>query len=195
MSTTPQRLTPEQAAAFHEQVAVEPLSEKHRGLIAAFKCHDVIDKFLKNDALQWSREGLTRAWLFLYRGVIVGYMTLSTNIILIDQAERAGLKVVTERKEWPAVLIGMLGVHKDFQGGGRELGDFLLQYAIGQAELVAEIAAAKFIVADVYNDPYALDLYKRNGFTPSRYKDYQGKERIKHWRALNSNPPIEELPG
>src|SRR5438128_8565072 len=122
-------------------------------------------------------------------------MTVSAHISLIDQAERAGLKEVAEGKEWPAGLIGRLGVHKEFQGGGRELGDFLLQYAIGQAELVAEIAAAKFIVADVYSDRYALDLYKRNGFTPSRYKDYQGKERIKHWRVLNSNPPIEELPG
>lgn len=195
MSTTPQQLTPEQAAAFREQVAVELVAEKHLKAIAAFKCHDVIDGFLKNDALQWSREGRSRPWLFVHHGTIVGYVTLSTAVILLDQTERDGLKLTVERTEWPAVLIGMLGVDKDFQGGGRGLGDYLLQFAIGQAQLVAETAAAKFIIADVYNDPYALALYKRNGFTPSRYKDYQNKPRIKHWRALTSNPPIEGLPG
>ncbi len=172
---------------------VELISEKHQGAIQAFECHEVIDRFLRNDALPWMKEGLTRPWLFVHRGRIVGYLTLSTNVIFLDQKERDGLAITTKRTEWPAVLIGMLGVDKDYRGGGRRLGDYLLQYAVGQAQLIAEIAGAKFIVADVYNDPYALAMYERNGFQRSIYKDYQGKPRIKYWRALTSNPSVDQV--
>jgi GNAT superfamily N-acetyltransferase len=192
MSSASQRLTPDQAAAFRQQVAVELIHERHRAAVEAFECHPDIDKYLKNDALQACKDGLSMPWLFVHDGAIAGYVTLSANSIQLQPAEREAAHVVSDRATWPALLIGNLGVDKRYRGGGRRLGDFLLQFAVGQAELVAELAAVKFVYAEVYQDPFAIAMYERNGFVRGTHK-MSGGTHPKFWRAINSNPRVQEL--
>jgi len=186
------RLSAEEAAAFRQQVTVELINEKHNAAVEAFQCHPDIDKYLKTEALQARKDGLSMPWLFVHEGAIAGYVTLSANVIQLQPTEREAVKVLSDRAAWPALLIGNLGVDKQYRGGGRRLGDFLLQFAVGQAELVAEIAAVKFVFAEVYQQPNAIAMYERNGFVRGTHK-MSGGAHPKYWRAMNSNPRVQEL--
>jgi ribosomal protein S18 acetylase RimI-like enzyme len=186
MSSAPQRLTPDQAVAFHEQIAVELIGAKHAKAVEAFECHPEIDKFLKKDALQACIDGLSRPWLFLHEGNIAGYVTLSASTVRLHPDERAKLKIM-DRTEWPALLIGYLGVDKRYRGGGRGLGDKLIEFAVGQAQVVADLAAVKFVVADVNQEAPAVAMYERNGFVRGAHKLNTGATP-RYWLVLPSKP-------
>lgn len=193
MTSAGKHLTPDEVAAFREKVQVELLQEKHQGAIADFTCHLEIDKFLKKDALRAGVEGFSVTWVFVHEGHIVGYVSLANSAVLMADEERTELTINQEWKLWPALLIGYLGVDKRYQGGGRGLGDFLINYAVGEAELLAERSGCKFVVADVYDDEYAIAMYERNGFKRGRHKKYEDQKRPKYWRVLTSNPAIKDM--
>ena len=186
MSSASQRLTPDQAAAFHEQIAVELISAKHVKAVEAFECHPEVDKYLKGFALQARIDGRDRPWLFLHDGNLAGFVTLSASTVKLDPKEREILKIM-DRTEWPALLIGYLGVDKRYQGGGRGIGDKLLEYAVGQAQVVADLIAIKFVVADVNQEEHAIATYERNGFVRGAHKLNTGPTP-RYWRALPSEP-------
>ena|SRR5438093_1392991 len=183
MASTSRRFTPEQVAVLRAEIAVELISKKHEAAAQSFKCHPEIDQYLKEVALQARIDGLSRPWVFLHHDRIAGYVTLSASTIQMAESEREKLKIIKQRVEWPALLIGMLGVDVGYRGLG--LGDLLLEFAIGQAQIVAEMMAVKFVVADVYDEPHAIAVYERNGFTRGAHKMSQGK-RPKFWFALPS---------
>lgn len=65
-------------------------------------------------------------------------------------------------KRYPAVLIGRLGVSKDFKSRniGTELMDFVKYWFVSPLNKTG----CRFIVVDSYNEDAPLKYYKKNGF-------------------------------
>ena len=70
-------------------------------------------------------------------------------------------------RSYPAVLIGKLGVHKDYRNikgeidnTGKQLMDFIKSWFIDGANKTG----CRFIVVDSYNEPRALKYYAKNDF-------------------------------
>ena len=191
MSCAGKQLTLVDAAAFRESVQVQLLRDDHRAALADFDCHPEVNKFLKFEALQAATEGFTVTWLFLHDGAVVAYVGLANASVKLDIAERKGLALNPNWDSWPALLIGYLGVDKRYRGRG--LGDHLLNFALGEAQLLGERVGCKFLVADVFPEEHAIAMYERNGFKRGNWKDYRERKHPKYWRVLTSNPTVAQL--
>ena len=82
-------------------------------------------------------------------------------------------------RSYPAVLIGRLGVHRDFRhikdeadNTGKQLMDFIKSWFIDSANKTG----CRFIVVDSYNEPRALRYYAKNGFESLFSTEEQEKE-------------------
>ena len=85
-------------------------------------------------------------------------------------------------RSYPAVLIGRLGVHKDYRNIegeedniGKQLMDFIKSWFIDGNNKTS----CRFIVVDSYNEPRALRYYAKNGFvglfsSEEQEKDFTG---------------------
>ena len=82
-------------------------------------------------------------------------------------------------RSYPAVLIGRLGVHKDYRNiegeeerTGKQLMDFIKSWFIDGANKTG----CRFIVVDSYNEIGPLKYYTRNEFIPLFSTEEQEKE-------------------
>ena len=69
---------------------------------------------------------------------------------------------IKRSRSYPAVLIGRLGVNKDYKrkGIGVELMDFIKSWFID----LENKTGCRYVVVDSYNEPIALNYYTSNGF-------------------------------
>lgn len=84
-----------------------------------------------------------------------------------------------QMRSYPAVLIGRLGVHKDFRNIENEelrIGDQLMDFIKSWFIDGATKAGCRFIVVDAYNSFKPLRYYRNNGFTELFSTEAQEKE-------------------
>ncbi|MEB2784474.1 hypothetical protein [Algoriphagus persicinus] len=82
-------------------------------------------------------------------------------------------------RSYPAVLIGRLGVHKDFrniEGEEQRLGDQLMDFIKSWFIDSANKTGCRFIVVDAYNEFKPLRYYHSNGFVELFSTEDQEKE-------------------
>lgn len=145
-----------------------------------FDCeHLDLNEFFKNDVLNYSDELLGKTYCFTLDtdpSIIVCAFTVSNDSIKTTQLPNARKKKVTKiiprekhMRSYPAVLIGRLGINKDFrlvpgetERTGKQLMDFIKSWFIDGANKTG----CRFIVVDSYNEPNPLRYYKTNGFEP-----------------------------
>lgn len=91
-----------------------------------------------------------------------------------------------QRKSYPAVLIGRLGVDSKYKGSsvGSQLMDFIKAWFIDPLNKTG----CRFIVVDAYNTDQAITYYLKNDFeflfsTEAQEKEYVGKDENE---ALNT---------
>ncbi len=119
--------------------------------------------FLKEDALEQQIHGLNKTICFLHDGEWVGFASLLSSSIRVEDVpeltDRAGLDVGL--KEFPCVLVGRFGVHKDVQGRG--YGAFMLGWII--AETLETNLGVRFLSLHVDGDnTRARTFWERHGF-------------------------------
>lgn len=82
-------------------------------------------------------------------------------------------------RSYPAVLIGRLGVNKDFRnltGEEKPIGDQLMDFIKSWFIDKGNKTGCRFIVVDAYNSIAPLKYYRRNGFTELFSSEDQEKE-------------------
>jgi len=130
----------------------------------SFDCGvDSINRFLRHQATQWTRKGLSSCWVLEsdYSRSIIGFYTLSAaSLSFEDIADIAG-RQLPKSIQIPALRIGRLGVDVSHQGKG--LGEALLIDALIRA--CRTDAAWAFIIVDAL-DTNASTWYKKYGFVP-----------------------------
>jgi hypothetical protein len=155
-----------------------------------FDCdHPDLNDFFANDVLNYSMELLGKTYCFVLDddpSVIVCAFTISNDSIKTTHLPNARKKKVTkviprekQMRSYPAVLIGRLGVNKNYrmvegevERTGKQLMDFIKSWFIDGANKTG----CRFIVVDSYNEPKPLRYYVQNDFVSLFSSEEQEKE-------------------
>lgn len=155
-----------------------------------FDCdHQDLNDFFTNDVDDYSNQLLGKTYCFTLDDdptIIVCAFTISNDSIKTTHLPNGRKKKVTkgiprpkQMRSYPAVLIGRLGVHKDYRNiegeednTGKQLMDFIKSWFIDEANKTG----CRFIVVDSYNEPRALKYYAKNNFENLFSTEEQEKE-------------------
>lgn len=139
--------------------------------LSDFSCdHEDLDDFLHNESKEYTNHLLGVTYLFRKDRTkdIVGFFTVSNASLNLKEIKRTKKKqidksipFVKRRTSYPAVLIGRLGVSKDFKGNkvGKQILDFVKAWFRYDNK-----TGCRFIIVDAYNDKNVLEFYKKNDF-------------------------------
>jgi GNAT superfamily N-acetyltransferase len=96
----------------------------------------------------------------------------------------ADIPHVKSLKDYPAVLIGRLGVSKDFRS--KHIGSDVLEYIKFWFIQPDNKTGCRFVIVDAYNEAETLAFYERNGFSPV----FSTNEQEKAYRHINSDTQL-----
>lgn len=88
---------------------------------------------------------------------------------------------------YPAVLIGRLGVASDYQGSNYKIGSQVLNFIKVWFCSSDNKTGCRFIVVDAYNNPQTLHFYEKNGFKPL----YKSEREEREFLELTETEPLE----
>ena len=155
-----------------------------------FDCDNAdLNDFFRDDALNYQSELLGKTYCFTLDEnpkIIVCAFTISNDSIKTTHLPNSRKKKVIQEiprqkqmRSYPAVLIGRLGVNRNYrfiQGEtertGKQLMDFIKSWFIDGANKTG----CRFIVVDSYNTPRPLKYYADNEFVPLFSTEDQEKE-------------------
>ena len=146
-----------------------------QGELETFSCGDNdLDDFFHQEANLYAEQLLGKTYYFATTGVdkkIVCAFTLANDSIkaaLIPNSSRNKIqrKIPNSKRtrSYPAVLIGRLGVAKDFQGCGYSIGSQIIEYVASWFVHPDNKTGCRFVVVDAYNKESVLHFYGKNGF-------------------------------
>lgn len=175
-----------------------PYTKAVAAFCAPFSCNDQdLDDFFSKDALFYDIEflGKTYAWVDASDPTqILGLITLANDSVkthtLAPTARNRLQRSVTNAKRginFPAVLIGRLGVSSACQGKGMNIGSQIIDYVKDWFRSSDNKTGCRFIVVDAYNNERTLHFYQRNGFKTLYKTETEEREFLK----LNPGEPLE----
>lgn len=153
---------------------MRPYTKEVASYCVPFRCDDIdLDEFFASDAFYYDEEllGRTYAWINLKNPAqIIGLVTLANDSIkaknIVSSARNRVQRGITNAKlgmNYPAVLIGRLGVSSDFRGKGFSVGSQILSF-IKDWFRADNKTGCRFIIVDAYNNARTIHFYERNGF-------------------------------
>lgn len=156
-----------------------------------FDCGDNdLNEFFEKDCHLYSNELLGKSYCFKLDSddkVIVCAFTLSNDSIRASYLPNSRRKKVTseipqakQMKNYPAVLIGRLGVSVHFRAKG--VGDELMNFIKAWFIDAQNKTGCRYIVVDAYNKDKALNYYVKNGFQFIFSTEKQEREYTKDTR-------------
>lgn len=165
---------------------------------STFHCNDAdLDDFFANDAFFYDTEllGRTYAWINASDPTqILGLITLANDSVkaqtLATPARNRLQRSITNAKRginFPAVLIGRLGVASAYQGKGMNIGSQIIDYVKDWFRSSDNKTGCRFIVVDAYNNEKTLHFYERNGFKTL----YKSEQEERDFLKLNSDEPLK----
>nr|WP_314640027.1 GNAT family N-acetyltransferase [uncultured Olsenella sp.] len=130
--------------------------------LSAFECGEpVVDTWVRRRALRSVRAGTAAVHVVTTEaGIIAGLYSLSAHSVLRADVQGGWLRRNVP-EQIPAVLLGMLGVDRRFQGFG--LGGSLLADAIERALVVSRQVGARAVLVDPASEKAGM-FYKHYGF-------------------------------
>lgn len=155
-----------------------------------FDCDNAdLNEFFASDVLNYTNELLGKSYCFTLdkdESQIIAAFTISNDSIKTYTLPNARKKKVNtdiprqkQMRSYPAVLIGRLGVNKDFRrikGDEKTIGDQLMDFIKSWFIDKSNKTGCRFIVVDSYNEVPPLRYYKRNGFVELFSSEEQEKE-------------------
>lgn len=164
----------------------------------SFSCEDNdLDEFFSKDAFLYEDEllGKTYAWINVAEPTkILGLVTIANDSIkakfIANSARNRLQRSITNAKRginYPAVLIGRLGVSSEYRGKGLNIGSQILDFLKGWFRSFENKTGCRFIVVDAYNNEKTLRFYEKNGFKPL----YKTEQEERAFLELSPNEPLE----
>lgn len=140
---------------------IEPLGVQHDR--AAFSCEtESLNLYLKTQARQAVEKKLAAVFVLTDDGkTILGYYTLSSYVIRLDDIPEKLAKKLTKMPEVPATLLGRLA--RSLTVKGKRFGEILLVDALKKAHLNSQTVASWAVVVDA-KDEKAARLCKQFDF-------------------------------
>ena len=137
-------------------------------LISDFDCGDAdLNDFFNKDALNYRHQMLSQTCFFRHkesRAIVCAFSFSASSIKTTDlpSSRRKKVKELVPRekslKSYPGMLIGRLGVAKEFSGQsvGSQLVEFIMDFC-----LVNFPYFVRFLLVDAYNTPTVTKFYKK----------------------------------
>ncbi|MCM1108878.1 MAG: GNAT family N-acetyltransferase [Clostridium sp.] len=167
---------------------------------SGFSCgNEDLDSFFHNDYIPYEDELMGKSYCFFHDkdNAIVGAFTVCNasihNRLLSSGAKKAMAAYLNEEKRninYPAILLGRLGISQKYQGLhiGSELMDFIKAWFIEPKNKTG----CRYILVDAYNTDCTIGFYKRNGFhfifnnidSEKRYRRFENIEGKLHTRLM-----------
>ena len=152
-----------------------------------FCCGDKdLDNFFNNDADNFNRQLLGYSYCFRLNenpSDIVCAFTVSNSSVDARHLPGSRKKKLVELvpfekrlKNYPAALIGRLGVSRDYAGKG--IGTELMTYIKHLIAKPTNTCACRYLTVDAYNNPATIRFYEANGFQTLFSTEKQEKEHI-----------------
>jgi len=117
-------------------ISFEEISQQHD--VSGFTCgQPTLDDFLRKNAKNHPRQGLSRTWVVLKETVVVAYYTLSFASVSHASATTRVSKGMP-RHDLPVLLLARLAVDQSLQGQG--LGSVVLEHAMRRCLQMADAA-------------------------------------------------------
>ncbi len=166
------------------------------GKLPAFDCGDEdLNAFFQEDAFNYDAQLLGRSYCFLsaLEGDIAAVFTLSNSAIRVaelpNNAKRRLVKLipwVKQGRNYPAVLIGRLGVSRKYRNQriGSQIIDFIKAWFLSDHNKTG----CRFIVVDAYNKEDVLHFYSNANNKFSFLFKEESQEKL-----YNSIPADENL--
>jgi GNAT superfamily N-acetyltransferase len=168
--------------------------------ISTFDCGlEDITSFLREDALAYQTEKMANTYLFKDNShKVLAFFSIS-NDCLNDLGEHRGftnniwnrlhrflgLSNPKRIRQYPAIKIGRLGVHKDLHGSGiaYQLMDFIKGWV-----MIDHKPACRLLILDAVNQPKQLKYYDRNDFKFLLKADEESKTRFMYYDLEKLTP-------
>ena len=166
------------------------------GKLPVFDCGDEdLNAFFQEDAFNYDAQLLGRSYCFLsaLEGDIAAIFTLSNSAIRVaelpNNAKRRLVKLipwVKQGRNYPAVLIGRLGVSRKYRNQriGSQIIDFIKAWFLSDHNKTG----CRFIVVDAYNKEDVLHFYSNDNNNFSFLFKEESQEKL-----YNSIPADENL--
>ncbi len=163
--------------SFVENTVMMPYTKEIAEYCDPFCCGDSdLDEFFAHDVFLYEAELLSKAYCWINKErpqEIVAIATLSFDGIktnLLDKPSRNSLQrkipYKKQHRSYPAVLIGRLGVSRNYQGKGFGIGTQLMDALKYWFVDENNKAACRYMMVDAYNKEGILHYYIKNGFKP-----------------------------
>ena len=164
----------------------------------AFICNDAdLDDFFANVASFYDTEllGKTYAWVSIANPQhILGMITLANDSIKLKLISSSALNrlqrgVINKKRgiNFPAVLIGRLGVSAADRGKGFNIGSQILDFVKNWFRSSDNKTGCRFIVVDAYNNDRTIHFYQKNGFKLL----YKTENEERDFLELKEGEPLE----
>ena len=160
----------------------------------AFSCdREDLDDFFNNDALDYSSQLLGKTYCFRLnkddKTIVCAFTVSNSSLKAFSLSNNRRRKVekdvprIKHLRDYPAVLVGRLGVHKDFKrmGVGHELMDFIKAWFISPQNKTG----CRYILVDAYNAPDTIGYYQKNGFS---FVLLEESEEKKYYHTRSDEP-------
>ena len=175
-----------------------PYTEEVASYCMPFSCADKdLDDFFARDVFFYDIEliGKTYAWVNSENTrQILGLVTLANDSVksqyIAKSAKNRLQRSVPNAKRginFPAVLIGRLGVSSDFRGKGMKIGSQILDFIKDWFRSEDNKTGCRFVVVDAYNNEKTLHFYEKNGFKPL----YKNEHEERAFLELGPDEPLE----
>ncbi len=134
-----------------------------------FDCgEESVNHFLTHSAFSYHEQMKAKTYLFVERAnptQIVAYFTLSSASVLVRDMGKIALDrdfLEEAGKSIPSVLIGQLGVSKNYRG--KKVGIAVLDFIASIYKYGDEYAACRLLLVDAINLEYVIRFYESCGF-------------------------------
>lgn len=175
-----------------------PYTEDVAAYCVPFSCQDKdLDEFFSKDVFLYEKEllGKTYAWINTSDPTkILGLVTLANDsvkaqFIASSARNRLQRSIINAKRgmNYPAVLIGRLGVSSEYRGRGLNIGSQILDFIKGWFRANDNKTGCRFIVVDAYNNEKTMHFYEKNGFKPL----YKTEQEERAFLDLTPEEPLE----
>lgn len=142
-----------------------------------FDCgDDDFNEFLLVDSFSNIENSLSKIYLCLYEDNIIAFFSLSADSIKINKQLKINYPL------YPAIKIGRLAVHKDFQG--MHLGSILIDWIVVFCLDLRSDVGIRFISVDAYNQEKIKAFYTKNQFEELQLIKNKNRRNIPMYRDL-----------
>ncbi len=148
----------------YSKIRITKLSTETIHLIEGFDCGIAdLNEFLSTDALGYLDGRLAVTYLLEYEDELKAFFCLSNADIKVNEEDMKEFdKLGKHLANYPAMMIGRLGVKKGEQGRG--FGSVIIEHVLGRAVLHANEVGCRYLAVDSLNEERNIRFYEKNGF-------------------------------